>query len=164
MKDNPLVSVITATIGRDDLYRCIESVSKQTYKNYQHLIVVDGEVHRPKVEKILEKFKSDNAEAFKKIDVMYLPYPKKNWGGPVYSIGPKISKGDYICCCDDSRLFYYALFLLTVITVALAFYAFCSNYYMESIPTILITFGCGALVLVGFIVFSDFSIFKRKTC
>ena len=39
---NPLVSIITNTLNRSDLiHRCIESIQKQTYQNYEH-IIADG--------------------------------------------------------------------------------------------------------------------------
>ena len=38
----PLVSIITNTLNRAALiHRCIESIQKQTYQNYEH-IIVDG--------------------------------------------------------------------------------------------------------------------------
>jgi GT2 family glycosyltransferase len=36
------ITVITATTGGDRLANCIESVRNQTYKNYEHIVVVDG--------------------------------------------------------------------------------------------------------------------------
>ena len=66
----------------------------------------------------------------------------------------------FLSCWDESRLFYYALWIMTVIAIALAIYAFCSNYYMENITTLLIVIGAGSLVLVSFIVFSEISVFK----
>jgi len=36
------VAVITPTIGKDTLTRCVESVHKQTFKNIKHHIVIDG--------------------------------------------------------------------------------------------------------------------------
>lgn len=38
----PSVCVITPTIGEKNLVQAIESVKKQTYRNIEHLIVVDG--------------------------------------------------------------------------------------------------------------------------
>ena len=36
----------------------------------------------------------------------------------------------FLSCWDTSRLFYYGLWVLTAICVALAIYAQCTNYYM----------------------------------
>lgn len=42
MTTNPLVSIITITYNRGDLiHRCIESIQRQTYDNYEH-IIIDG--------------------------------------------------------------------------------------------------------------------------
>jgi glycosyltransferase involved in cell wall biosynthesis len=39
---SPLVSIITITHNRANLiHRCIESIQKQTYTNYEH-IIIDG--------------------------------------------------------------------------------------------------------------------------
>lgn len=97
-----LISCITATTGRIELLRCIRSVYNQTYTNYQHLIIVDGEEHRTKVNGILNIFKNEGG-SLDKINVVYLPYALKRYGGPIYSIGPTISKGDYIINLDDDN-------------------------------------------------------------
>ena len=66
----------------------------------------------------------------------------------------------FLSCWDDSRLFYYALWLLTAIAIGLAFYSFCSNYYMENITTLMVALGSAGVVLVGFLTFTDYSVFK----
>jgi glycosyltransferase involved in cell wall biosynthesis len=99
---SPLVSVITATIGRPALSNCIQSIFNQTYQNYQHLIVIDGQEHKHKVDEILQQVP---AEALSKIDVLCLPYPRKQYGGPIYACSPVISKGDYICNLDDDNTY-----------------------------------------------------------
>ncbi len=65
----------------------------------------------------------------------------------------------FLSCWDHTRLFYYGLWLLTAITIGLFLYAYCSTYYMETIPTMLVAFGSSALVLVAFIVFTDMNVF-----
>ena len=55
-------------------------------------------------------------------------------------------------------LFYYSLWLLTIITIGLFLYAFCSNYYMENLTTLLVVLGTSSLVLVGFIAFTNIKI------
>lgn len=90
-----LVTIITATIGRPELARCIESVKAQTHKNIQHLIVVDGHEHKEKVDDIVSNYDD--------LDVVYLPYPTKQWGGRVYGSMPHIAKGDFIENLDDDN-------------------------------------------------------------
>lgn len=98
----PLVTVVTATIGRPELLNCINSVAIQSHQNIQHLIIVDGEEHRAKVDAVLKQV---SPEYLRHIDLVYLPYPRKGWGGPIYSIGPSISKGDFIANLDDDNTF-----------------------------------------------------------
>ncbi len=49
------VAVITATIGRDELERTIESIKNQSYP-CKHYIFVDGEDFRYKAKTILDKY------------------------------------------------------------------------------------------------------------
>ena len=62
----------------------------------------------------------------------------------------------FVSAWDDSRLFYFGLWLLTAISIGLAIYAFCSNYYMENISTLLVVLGSAGAVLVAFITFTDY--------
>ena len=66
----------------------------------------------------------------------------------------------FLSAWDKSRLFYYALWLLTAIAVGLAAYAFCSNYYMENITTLMVVVGSAGAVLVAFITFTDYKVFE----
>ena len=47
------VSIITATVGKPQLANCIESVRNQTYKNIEHIVVVDGKEHWNNADEIL---------------------------------------------------------------------------------------------------------------
>jgi hypothetical protein len=67
MMNEPLITVITATTGRDTLYDTLLSVQKQTYKNIQHVIVCDGEIHYDKVSKLLNDIKTDQVILIKPI-------------------------------------------------------------------------------------------------
>lgn len=87
----PLVSIITNTLNRSDLiHRCIESIQKQTYQNYEH-IIADG---------------SDNEET-KKVVLSYndpkIKYVHVPSGGPVIQTRTafEMSGGDYITFLDD---------------------------------------------------------------
>ena len=66
----------------------------------------------------------------------------------------------FLSCWDSSRLFYYALWVLTVITIALTLYVFLNDTYIDNFTTMLVVIGSGLLVLVGFIVFTEITIFK----
>ncbi len=90
-----LVSIITSTIGRPHLARCVESVKRQSYPNIQHLVVVDGPANHDRAEAILAKYEG--------IDVFILPYPTRSWGGRIYAAIPHLSKGDFIMNLDDDN-------------------------------------------------------------
>lgn len=98
----PLVSVITPTIGRPELRRCITSVFYQSYKNIQHIIVVDGETHRRAVRRVLQGL---GKRIRARLEVVYLPYSTGQWGGRIYAAFPVLANGDYIVNCDDDNWF-----------------------------------------------------------
>ncbi len=89
--DTPLVSIITNTFNRADLiHRCIESIQRQTYRNYEH-IIVDGN-------------SSDNTEeVVKGYDDNHIKYLKLDKNGCGYQLraGADIAKGKYITFLDD---------------------------------------------------------------
>jgi len=74
----PMVTVITATTGDSRLIRSIESIQKQTYVNLEHMIVVDGQEHREKVDNILRNIEKPTRIQF---HVLQLPYAtgKNKW-------------------------------------------------------------------------------------
>lgn len=87
---NPLVSIITITLGRPDLiHRCIESVQHQTYDHYEH-IVVDA---------------SGNDETKNVVDSYHDPHIVylRSERGPQRQmlVGFQQSKGEYITMLDD---------------------------------------------------------------
>ena len=61
----------------------------------------------------------------------------------------------FLTVWDTSRHFYYALWLITAISIGLALYAYLSNYYMETLISMLVVCASAGLVLLGFIAFSD---------
>ena len=86
----PLVTIITNTKNRASLIsRCIESIQRQTYQNYEHIIADGG---------------SDNTKevvaAYKDPHIKYITIPV---GGPVVQTREafKLSKGDFITFLDD---------------------------------------------------------------
>ena len=62
-------------------------------------------------------------------------------------------------CADGSRLVYYGLWVLTIIAIGLALYAFCNDYYMETFTTLLIVTSCALAVLIAFILCSNLDVF-----
>lgn len=86
----PLITIITNTKNRAHLiFRCIESIRNQTYKNYEH-IIADGGSDNTK----------DVVAAYNDPQIKYISVPQ---GGPVAQTREafKLSKGDYITFLDD---------------------------------------------------------------
>jgi glycosyltransferase involved in cell wall biosynthesis len=90
-----LVSIITSTIGRPGLRRCIESVMRQSYPHIQHFIAVDGPAHHEKARSIVKDYEG--------VDVLYLPYATKQWGTRIHAALPHLSKGDFLEFLDDDN-------------------------------------------------------------
>lgn len=92
------VSIITATTGNPLLGRNLRSVSNQTYKDIEHIIVTDGPEHNTKVTDI-EPF--DDRRYF-----MTLPFPtgKDRYNGHrIYGAATYLARGDYFIYLDDDN-------------------------------------------------------------
>ena len=93
------VSIITATAGNPLLKDCIESVRAQTYKNIEHIIVVDGKERYEKLDpQVVMSLYAPNESEIKQ-HLIVLPYPtgtNRYNGHRVY--------GDFLffayTCCD----------------------------------------------------------------
>lgn len=89
--NGPLVSILTNTYNRANLiHRCIESIQKQTYQNYEH-IIVDGN-------------STDNTEeVVKGYNDPRIHYIKLEQRGPELQMrtGSKEARGKYITFLDD---------------------------------------------------------------
>jgi glycosyltransferase involved in cell wall biosynthesis len=93
----PLVTIITPTTGSDFLRDVIQSIDKQTYKNIQHLVVIDGIEREEKSKKILDGYDCD---------LVTLPYAtgKDQYNGHrIYGAMTYIARGDLICFLDEDN-------------------------------------------------------------
>lgn len=100
MIDEPLVTVVTATTGSDFLYDALLSVKKQTYKNIEHYVVIDGIERKKEALKILKNFPD--------VKLLTLPYAtgKDNYNGHrIYAAATYLSNGKYISFLDEDN--YY---------------------------------------------------------
>lgn len=89
--NQPLVTVLTNTFNRANLiHRCIESIQKQTYQNYEH-IIIDG------------NSTDDTERVVKAYNDSHIVYIKLNDRGPEKQMraGSSIAKGKYITFLDD---------------------------------------------------------------
>jgi len=90
--DNMMVSLIIPVYNRrDELDACLASVIKQTYQNFEAIIIDDCSTMM--IEDIVQKFNDPRLK--------YVKNPKN--GGPynARTVGWKMAKGDYIVCLDS---------------------------------------------------------------
>lgn len=101
MLNDPLITIVTPTIGRPLLTRCIESVANQSYQHIQHLIFVDGpDKHDDAYEAI------GAAWTDQMVKVVPLPYSvgRDNWNGHrIMGAGCHLADGDYMMFLDDDN-------------------------------------------------------------
>lgn len=96
---DPLVTVITATTATDQLNDALKSIDRQTYKNIQHLVVVDG----------FDKFgvrATQLMEGATRSIAFALPhntgYDQYN-GHRIYGGMSYIAEGEYLCFLDQDN-------------------------------------------------------------
>jgi len=95
---SPLFSVIIPTYNRaEKLKHCLDSLAKQTYKNFEILVCDDGSTDNSK--DVVEQFK----------DVLDIKnFWNENWGGPARprNVGIKNAKADWVCFLDSDDLWF----------------------------------------------------------
>jgi glycosyltransferase involved in cell wall biosynthesis len=96
------VVVITPTIGSPKLKDAIASVQSQTYKNIQHLIVVDGADYYDAAFNVMLPLPKDN------IEMLILPYNTGKTGGDfyghrIYAGVPHLVNADYVFFLDEDN-------------------------------------------------------------
>jgi len=100
------VSVITPTTGNPFLKECIESVRNQTYKNIEHIVVVDGKSRWEQAEKVLFEAAFPRGESSSD-RLLILPYPTgtdRYNGHRVYGGTTYFADGDYHLWLDDDNV------------------------------------------------------------
>lgn len=99
------VTVITSTTGRDDLLNCISSVSRQTYRPIEHVVVFDGPEARQKFGWAIA---DPDQNADYALNAVMLPKSigKDRWNGHrIYMAGTAMADGEYVCFLDDDNTF-----------------------------------------------------------
>lgn len=95
---NPFFSIIIPTFNRaDKLRRAIESVERQTFRDFELIVYDDGSTDHTR----------DVVSSFdKKLNLTYLR--EENWGGPARprNNGIKASKGEWVCFLDADDWWY----------------------------------------------------------
>ncbi len=107
-----LVTVITPTTGLDLLEKNLFSVSQQTYKNIQHLLVVDGPDCIDRTNNLLRQCGMQMTNDNKAVtpngmtDVLYLPYATggEDWlENRIYGACCYLAKGDYLLFLKETN-------------------------------------------------------------
>lgn len=93
-KKVPTVSVIIPTYNRAHLIsRAIQSVLKQTYKDFEVIVIDDGSTDN--TEYIIKQFQDKDNR------IRYIKHKKNKGGSAARNAGIKLSKGDYIAFQDS---------------------------------------------------------------
>jgi glycosyltransferase involved in cell wall biosynthesis len=92
----PTFSIITATLQRDSLSRCCQSVDAQTEESWQHIVVVDG---GPLRADLLDSIQRPNRT------IVHLGARCQNFGNTPRHIGWKLAHKDYCIYLDDDNYF-----------------------------------------------------------
>ena len=97
---NPLISVIIPTYkGNKSLKNSIQSVSDQTYKNIE-IIVVDDNDPQTEERKLTEQIIKSLGKS-----IYYYKHPKNLNGSAARNTGIKNANGDFICFLDDDDVY-----------------------------------------------------------
>jgi glycosyltransferase involved in cell wall biosynthesis len=91
------VAVVTPTIGSRQLYDCIESINKQTYKDISHYIFIDGNEHRSAV------FEQCEGHPLAKFVILENNVGKGWYGHRVYAACSFLVDADVICYLDEDN-------------------------------------------------------------
>ena len=97
MNSNPIVSVIVPTYNRPILLRrALESIVKQTFRNFEVIIVNDG---GPDVNDVVLEFKE-------KFSIYLETQEIRQGAGAARNIGLRRSHGKYVAYLDDDDIYY----------------------------------------------------------
>lgn len=98
---NKLISVVITTFGAPvKLERAIESINKQSYKNFEIIVVDDngeGTKYQKETERIIEKYKFHYLK--------YVKHKNNKNGSAARNTGIEFSNGEYICFLDNDDVF-----------------------------------------------------------
>tara|TARA_R100001460_G_scaffold7006_2_gene18125 strand:+ start:1684 stop:2466 length:783 start_codon:yes stop_codon:yes gene_type:complete len=96
----PKITIVTSSYFRPDfLRRCIQSVQRQSFEDYEHIVVSD---HAPFTKAVCDDFKDDHRIRFVEATEPYI----YNLGAVSFNIGIKEAKSDYICYALDDDILY----------------------------------------------------------
>ena len=94
-KESQMISIVTATIGRDSLLRALDNIDGQTYTDWEHVVVVDG---GPLNDSLLVRI-TENP----KRNLIQIQKSKQDHGKSPQNIGIIGSQGDFVTLLDDDN-------------------------------------------------------------
>lgn len=105
---SPLVSIITATTGREQLINCVKSVKAQTYKNIQHIVVPDGPDPEAKIIEMVMNHPEGRVLQYSNAELAYVMMPysigKDRYNGHrIYGAMTYVAEGEYFIYLDDDN-------------------------------------------------------------
>ena len=98
------VSVITPTTGSSYLAECIESVRSQTYKNIEHIVVVDGKDRWEKADEVLKAAEYPRPGREHLCILPYATGTNRYNGHRVYGAATYFADGDFHLWLDDDNV------------------------------------------------------------
>lgn len=99
------VSIITATIGKPQLAKCIKSVREQTYSDIEHIVVLDGNEYLDKADAVFyDAMFPRGSISTDKLVVLPNATGKDRYNGHrIYGAFTYLCDGDYIIWLDDDN-------------------------------------------------------------
>lgn len=90
----PFISIITPSLQRESIVACCESVDGQSFKNWQHVVAIDGlELD----DRIMEKIEH------KQRRIMVCGVPHRNYGNTCRHNAWLLTGGEYVLYLDDDN-------------------------------------------------------------
>lgn len=123
--DSPLISIIVPVYNKEKhLKRCLDSLVRQTYENFEIILVDDGSTDKS-ADLILEYTQ--------KYSNIYAYYQKNQGASSARNFGMEKAEGEYICFVDGDDYIYedYVSYLYEILQTANAECAICSAYKLK---------------------------------
>lgn len=108
----PQVLIVTPTVGRDCLFKAVQSVVSQTYSNIIHLIVIDGEEYSERVKRLV----GSDSDKRKTISLPFNTGQQGFYGHRIYAAVSYLVNADYVCYLDEDN-WYDSNHVMSLVTL-----------------------------------------------